>query len=83
MKKLLTLVFLLILLAPKTFSQTISVGSYAENIARMNQLLGITDDLSSFTEHPVNSAFNGKGDSSIQNMVASKTQAPITVSSQV
>lgn len=76
MKKLLTLVFLLILLTPKTFSQTISVGSYAETIARMNQLLGISDDLSSFTEHPLNSAFNGKGDSTLQSMVASKNLVP-------
>jgi hypothetical protein len=76
MKKLLTLVFFLILLVPKTFSQTISVGSYAESIARMNQLLGITDDLSSFTQHPLNSAFNAKGDSALQNMVASKNLLP-------
>ena len=76
MKKLLTLVLFLILLAPKTFSQTISVGSYAEDIARMNQLLGITDDLSSFTQHPLNSAYNGKGDSTLQSMVASKNLVP-------
>jgi hypothetical protein len=76
MKKLLTLVFLLFFLTLKTFSQTISVGSYAEEIARMNQLLGITDDLSSFTQHPLNSAFNGEGDSTLQSMVASKNLVP-------
>ena len=59
-----------------SFAQTITVGSYAESIARMNQLLGVSDDLSSFTQHPLNSAFNIKADSSIQNMVAGKSLLP-------
>jgi hypothetical protein len=76
MKKHLIFISLLIFLGSKSFSQTISVGDYAESIARMNQLLGISDDLSSFTQRPVNSAFNSKGDSSIQNMVASQSLLP-------
>ena len=75
-KKLPALIFLLILLASKTYSQTIPVGNYAETIARMDQLLGISDDLSSFTQHPVNSAFNAKGDSALQSMIASKNLVP-------
>jgi hypothetical protein len=76
MKNLLILFCILIISVSKSFSQTIPVGDYAESIARMNQLLGISDDLSSFTQHPLNSAFNSKGDSSIQNMVASQSLVP-------
>ncbi|MDB4904566.1 MAG: hypothetical protein JWQ63_3847 [Mucilaginibacter sp.] len=76
MKKLSLLILFIILLSSKGFSQTIPVGDYAENIARMNQLLGISDDLSSFTQHPLNSAFNSKGDSAIQSLVASKNLVP-------
>jgi hypothetical protein len=72
MKKLLTIVCLLILFATKSFSQTIPVGDYAGTIARMNQVLGISNDLSSFCVQPVNSAINSIGDSSLQNMVGSK-----------
>lgn len=76
MKKLLLPILFIILLSSRSFSQTISVGDYAESIARMNQLLGISDDLSSFTQRPLNSAFNSKGDSVIQNMVASQSLLP-------
>jgi hypothetical protein len=76
MKKLLITIAFIILLTSNSFSQTISVGDYSESLARMNQLLGISDDLSSFTQHPLNSAFNSKGDSALQNMVASKSIIP-------
>jgi hypothetical protein len=76
MKKTLQLTCFLFLFISKSFSQTIPVGDYAESIARRNQLLGVSDDLSSFTQHPLNSAFNSKGDSLLQNMVASKNLVP-------
>jgi len=76
MKKTLLLICFLILFSSISFSQTIPVGDYTETIARRNQLLGISDDQSSFTQHPLNSAFNSIGDSSLQNMVASKSLVP-------
>lgn len=76
MKKIFLPILPIILLSLNCFSQTIPVGDYAESIARMNQLLGISDDLSSFTQHPLNSAFNSKGDSAIQSMVASQNLVP-------
>ncbi|MDB5017695.1 MAG: hypothetical protein JWQ84_2527 [Mucilaginibacter sp.] len=75
MKKIFPLICLSLFVL-KSFSQTVTVGSYAESVARMNQLLGVSDDLSSFTQHPINSAFNSKGDSSIRGMVASKSLFP-------
>lgn len=76
MNKSFVIILCLIICVFKTFSQTISVGSYDEKIARMNQLLGVSDDLSSFTQRPVNSAFNNVGDSSLQSMVAGKNLFP-------
>jgi hypothetical protein len=76
MKKILLLICLLFLFAASSFSQTIAVGSYAETLARMNQLLGVSDDLSSFDVRPTNSAFNSIGDSSLQSMVGSKNFVP-------
>jgi hypothetical protein len=76
MKKRVQLLFLLLFFTIRSFSQTIAVGDYAESLARMNQLLGISDDASSFTQHPLNSAFNSKGDSVLQNMVAGKSLVP-------
>jgi hypothetical protein len=68
--------FLAIFCFALSFSQTIPVGTYAEELARMNQLLGKSDDMSSFTQHPLNSAFNSKGDSALQSMVASRNLLP-------
>jgi hypothetical protein len=76
MQKPLLLICFLVFYVSASFSQTITVGSYAESIARMNQVLGISDDLSSFTQHPLYSAFNNKGDSTLQNMVAGKSLLP-------
>jgi hypothetical protein len=76
MKKLLILIIILSFLTIKSSAQTIPVGTYAESLARMNQLLGTTDDLSSFTQHPINSAFHASGDSVLQSMVASKNLVP-------
>ena len=76
MKKRLFLISFFIFLIVKSFSQTISVGDYSENIARMNQLLGISDDLSSFTQHPLNCVFNAPGDSALQKMVAGQNLVP-------
>jgi hypothetical protein len=76
MKKLLVLICILLFFNLKSIAQTITVGSYAETLARMNQLTGASDDLSSFTQHPLNSAFNAPGDSLLQNMVAGKNLVP-------
>jgi hypothetical protein len=76
MKKLYIFFVLINFFASTSFSQTISVGDYAESLARMNQLLGTSNDASSFTQHPLNSAFNVKGDSLLQSMVAGKNLVP-------
>jgi hypothetical protein len=75
MKKHLTLLSFIIFITARSFSQTIPVGSYAEEVARRNQLLGISTDKSSFTQHPLNSAFN-TSDTTLQSMVASKNLMP-------
>jgi hypothetical protein len=75
MKKQLAFISFFILMAGVSFSQTIPVGSYAEDIARRNQLLGISTDQSSFTQHPLNSAFN-TGDTTLQSMIAGKNLVP-------
>jgi len=74
-KKLL-LFYCIFLFVTKSGAQTIPVGSYAETLARMNQVAGLSNDASSFTQHPLNSAFNSLGDSSIQSLVASKNLIP-------
>ena len=60
----------------KSFAQTSSVGDYAETLARMNQITGISDDVSSFCLRPVNSAFNSNGDSTLRYMVGSTNLVP-------
>lgn len=60
----------------KSFAQTISVGDYAETLARMNQLTGVSNDISSFCLRPVNSAFNSDGDSTLRYMAGSKNLVP-------
>lgn len=71
MKKI-SLAIALIFFGAKTFSQTIPIGSYAEDIARRNQLLGKSDNTSSFTVRPVNDEWHDI-DSSFKQLVASKT----------
>jgi hypothetical protein len=78
MIKNLLLLTILFFAAASSFGQSIPVGSYAEEMARMNQLLGKSDDVSSFTQHPLNSAFHSKGDSSLQGLVASKNLLPVS-----
>ena len=72
MKQLLIVIFFICYFFSAAFSQTVSTGGFAESLLRMNQVLGLNDDISSFTQHPLNSAFNVKGDSAIQNLVAGK-----------
>ena len=74
MKRILLLAVALMFLGAKTFSQTIPVGSYAEDIARRNQLLGKSDNTSSFTVRPVNDEWHDT-DSSFKQLVASKSYA--------
>ncbi|TWI98672.1 hypothetical protein JN11_02860 [Mucilaginibacter frigoritolerans] len=76
MKKTLILFFISYLFFVKCFAQTISVGDYAETLARMNQITGISDDVSSFCLRPVNSAFNSNGDSTLRYMAGSKNLVP-------
>jgi len=73
MKKLIPLVFILIFISIETFSQTIPVGTYAETVARRNQLLGSKDSLTSFTVRPLNSSAIGTDDSEFQSLIASKS----------
>ncbi|WP_419701423.1 capsule assembly Wzi family protein [Mucilaginibacter sp. NFX135] len=74
MKKILLLPIALLCLSIKTFSQTIPVGSYTEDVARRNQLLGKSDNTSSFTVRPVNGDWTDT-DSSFKQLVASKPYA--------
>ena len=74
MKKTLLLAVVLLCLGVKAFSQTIPVGSYAEDVARRNQLLGKSDNTSSFTVRPVNGEWHDT-DSSFKQLVASKPYA--------
>lgn len=76
MKQFFIVIFLINYFASVSFSQTVSTGSYAESLVRMNQLLGLNDDVSSFTQHPLNSVFYIKGDSAIQSLVAGKNLIP-------
>jgi hypothetical protein len=76
MKNLLLLICAL-LISVMSFSQTIPAGNnYAEEIARRNQIMGISDSLSSFSIQPVNIGLNNKADSSLQNLIASKNLFP-------
>ena len=74
MKKMMLSICLLTMVVSKALSQTIPVGSYAEDIARRDQLLGKSNDLSSFSIRPVNSQVKTR-DSSLKKLVASKVYA--------
>ncbi len=70
MKKLSLLIILFHLCAISCFSQSTTVGSYTDRLARQNQLLGIGDNTASFSQHPL------VIDSSLQNMVSGKSLLP-------
>nr|WP_221284638.1 capsule assembly Wzi family protein [Mucilaginibacter sp. SP1R1]MBB6149550.1 hypothetical protein [Mucilaginibacter sp. SP1R1] len=74
LKKKFFLGLALALITSTSFSQTLPIGSYAEDIARREQILGKGDNTASFNIRPVNSSWND-ADSSLQNLVASKTYA--------
>ncbi|MHB8206504.1 hypothetical protein [Mucilaginibacter sp.] len=78
MKKKLLFFSLFTFLAAKSFSQTIPVGSYAESIARRDQLIGAGDSLSSFTIRPLNSSLVGINDPDFQKLIASNNIVPGT-----
>ncbi|MGF7038574.1 hypothetical protein M2273_001815 [Mucilaginibacter lappiensis] len=80
-KKVLASICLLILCITKASSQTIPIGSYAEDIARRDQIMGKSDNLSSFSIRPVNSQWSG-ADSSLQKLVASKMFAKFKLMGQ-
>ncbi|MDR3694915.1 capsule assembly Wzi family protein [Mucilaginibacter sp.] len=67
--KYLSLLILTLFTSIKSFSQTIPVGnSYTEQIARMHQLLGVSDISSSFCIRPLNVS----QDSSVEGLIAGK-----------
>lgn len=63
---------LLVVFTARSFAQTIPVGSYAEEVARRDQILGKGNTTSSFNLRPVNIQ-GDNADSVLQSMVASKT----------
>ncbi|GAA3994872.1 capsule assembly Wzi family protein [Mucilaginibacter dorajii] len=76
MKKQFLTLALIIFSAIQGFSQTITVGSYAEDIARRNQISGTSDNPFSFSIRPVNSQWGNTGaDSALSGLVASKPYA--------
>ena len=76
MKKHLILSCLLFFWVICSYAQTMPVGDYSETIARQDQILGITNDLSSFAVRPASSAFSSVGDSSLIHMIGSKNLIP-------
>ena len=72
--KIVVLAFLFIIFTARAFAQTIPVGSYAEEVARRNLVLGKNDSTSSFNIRPVNIE-HSKTDSVLRSMVASKMYA--------
>lgn len=62
----------------ESLSQTIPVKDYSESISRMNQILGVSSNLQSYTQHPLNSDLIGKNDSAFQKMIASSNLFPNT-----
>ena len=54
------------------FAQNITVGSYAEELARINQISGLSNNLSSFVIRPINVFGLSPADSSLQHLIASK-----------
>jgi len=70
-KKYLLILFLLVSI--KGFSQSISVGdNYAQEIARIHQILGVGDSVSSFTIRPINLMH----DSLLNRLVAGRNLLP-------
>lgn len=73
MKKTYLIISLLLFTIIKGYSQSISVGSYPEDIARRNQVSGKSDNPSSFIIRPLNIQWDSKAaDSVLQKLVASK-----------
>lgn len=71
-RTILIIPILLVTILP-AYAQTISVGSYAEDIARREQVLGINDHPYSFAIRPVNNLGDGNmTDSVLQRLVAGK-----------
>jgi hypothetical protein len=75
MKKALVLLIYAIFISTLAQSQTIPVGSYVEDIARRNQLLGRSDSSVSFSVRPMNST-TYSNDSLLQRLNASKNLFP-------
>lgn len=73
-QKVIVLFCLTSLFASESFAQTLPIGSYAEDIARRDQIIGKGNNASSFNIRPVNIQWDD-ADSSYKNMIASKVYA--------
>jgi hypothetical protein len=71
MNRILLLVMALMMGSICAFSQTIPIGSYTEEVAHRDQVLGKSDNSPSFNIRPVSGEY--KSDSSFKNTIASKT----------
>ncbi|MDB5153381.1 MAG: hypothetical protein JWR54_2132 [Mucilaginibacter sp.] len=77
MKTLLLLICISFFLKVNCFPQTIAVGNYAEEIARMDQITGQSDNPFSFTIRPVSAGWeNNKIDSALQGLTFGKKASP-------
>ena len=71
MKKIYILAGILLIVI-KSFSQSITVGSYAEEMARINQICGESENASSFVIRPINTLSFTNADTVLQSLTASK-----------
>ena len=77
MKTLLLLICISFFLKVNCFPQTIAVGNYAEEIARIDQITGQSDNPFSFTIRPVSVRWeNNKIDSALQGLTFGKKASP-------
>ncbi len=72
MRKIYFIIIILVNISLTAFAQTMPVGDYSETIARRDQILGFSNDLSSFCVRPVSSAFNSVVDTDLIHMIGSK-----------
>ncbi len=76
MKNQIYLMLFFSIISLESLSQTIPVKDYSESVSRMNQILGVSSNLQSYTQHPLNSELIGKNDSAFQKMIASSNLFP-------
>jgi len=74
LKKTLLIISLSCITALRSYSQTVSVGTYTEDVARREQILGKSDNPFSFTIRPVNSHWSSDGSDSVVQKLTGSTQ---------